>query len=168
MKKNKAIKTFYTLIAIFILLLAYFIIPFPEPIKRTSFLFVAVLGLVFLILGITLIVLAAKSKLEKKLKIFLILTGASAACVLPAAVLHNLVYALFIILFGEGFWANGDEAFFFILALIICPIIFLIGTIGSMVITIPSKGASNEYSSRIRATCRLAASSKGAENVRQS
>jgi len=57
-----------------------------------------------------------------------------AACVLPAAILHNLVYGLFILLFGEGFWGEGDEAFFFIIALIVCPILFLIGTIGSFIL----------------------------------
>jgi len=53
--------------------------------------------------------------------------------------LHNLFYALFIKLFGTNFWDRigvGDEPFFFILATIICPIAFLVGVIGSIVIFI--------------------------------
>jgi len=56
--------------------------------------------------------------------------------------LHNLFYALFIIWFGTDFWERtglGDEPFFFILALIVCPIAFLVGVIGSTVLFIKKK-----------------------------
>jgi hypothetical protein len=86
-------------------------------------------------LGITLIVLAAKANLTRISKAFFILTGASAAGIVIGSVLHNLVYALFIKLFGEGFWGvMGDEPFFFIFAIIICPIALLVGIIGSIVL----------------------------------
>jgi len=135
MKPKKPIITIlHILIAIFILLLAFFIIPNP---KRTLFLFVAVLGLIFLILGITLIVLAVKSKLEKKLKIFLILTGASAICPLVFSVLHNLFYALAVItenIQTLNYLLEFLHAAFFIIALLVSPIVFLIGTIGSIIL----------------------------------
>ena len=39
-----------------------------------------------------------------------------------------------IYIFGQGFWGQrGDEAFFFILALFVCPIIFIVGIIGSII-----------------------------------
>ena len=50
-----------------------------------------------------------------------------------AIVLHNLVYALFIILFGENFWIGGDEPFFFILAIIVIPAYFVICVVYSLI-----------------------------------
>jgi hypothetical protein len=86
-------------------------------------------------LGIALIVLAVKANFTKISKIFFILTGSSAIGIVAGAILHNLVYALFIKLFGEGFWAGiGDEPVFFILAVIVCPIVLLVGIIGSIVL----------------------------------
>jgi hypothetical protein len=86
-------------------------------------------------LGVTLLVLAARAKLKRMLKAFLLLTGASAAGIPLFAVLHNVVYALFIYFFGEGFWNGiGDEPVFFILAVLVSPIAFLTGAIGSIVL----------------------------------
>jgi len=56
--------------------------------------------------------------------------------------LHNLFYGLFIVWFGADFWERTglvDEPFFFILALIVCPIAFLVGVIGSIVLFIKKK-----------------------------
>ncbi|GAG61024.1 unnamed protein product, partial [marine sediment metagenome] len=53
-----------------------------------------------------------------------------------------LFYALFILLFGADFWERigiGDEPVFFILAIIVCPIAFLVGVIGSIVLFIKKK-----------------------------
>jgi len=73
-----------------------------------------------------------------KLKKFLILTGASVAGFFVSVVLHNFIYGLFIHFFGKDFWnrigSGGDEPVFFILAIIVCPIGFLIGAIGSTVL----------------------------------
>jgi len=91
-------------------------------------------------LGIALIVLSAKAKITKISKAFFILTGASAAGMVVASVLHNLVYALFIKLFGEGFWAGmGDEPVFFIFATIVCPLALLVGLVGSVVLIVKKK-----------------------------
>jgi hypothetical protein len=86
-------------------------------------------------LGIALIVLTVKAGFKKIQKTFFILTGASAIGMVIGAALHNLVYAIFIKLFGEGFWSGtGDEPVFFIFATIVCPIALFIGAIGSMVL----------------------------------
>ena len=86
------------------------------------------------ILGIALIVLAARAKFTKISKAFFILTGASALGISVSGLLHNLVFALLIKLFGEGFLAGmGDEPVFFILATLVCPIALLVGVIGSIV-----------------------------------
>jgi len=87
------------------------------------------------LLGIALVVFAAKAGYTKISRAFLILTGASAIGMVIGAALHNLVYALFILLFGENFWGSGgDEPVFFIFATIICPLALLVGIIGSIVL----------------------------------
>jgi len=50
--------------------------------------------------------------------------------------LHNAIYALFIHFFGTEFWNGGDEPFFFIMAIFVCPIGFLVGVVGSIVLAI--------------------------------
>ena len=95
---------------------------------------------VFAGLGVTLLVLTVKTKVAGMLKKFLLLTGASAVGLPVFAVLHNLVYALLILWFGEDFWgASGDEPVFFILATIVCPIGFLVGVVGTIVLAIKTK-----------------------------
>lgn len=87
------------------------------------------------ILGIILIILASRAKFTKISKAFFILTGASILGIIASVVLHNLVFALLIKLFGESFLANmGDEPVFFIMATIICPAALLVGVIGSIVL----------------------------------
>lgn len=94
------------------------------------------------VLGIVLIVLTVKARVKGALKLFLVLTGAAAIGFPLSAVLHNLIYALFILMFGEGFWDRfngGDEGFFFILAIFVCPLVFLVGAVGSIVMLIRGK-----------------------------
>ena len=100
--------------------------------------FIAILS----ILGIVLIILAVKAKFTKIAKAFFILTGASSLGMGLSMILHNLVFALFIKLFGEGFWERagiGDEPVFFILATIVCPLALLVGSIGSIVLIAKKK-----------------------------
>lgn len=125
----------HILIGIFVLLIAFLFAPMQDEIRRMLFPVAGVLGLLFMILGVALIILTVKRKVKGKLKIFLLLAGASSAAILPSAILHNLVYALLIFLFGEGFLGAGwDEPFFFLLAVIVAPIVFLVGAIGSCVL----------------------------------
>ncbi len=85
-------------------------------------------------LGIALIVLVTRANFTRISKAFFILTGASAIGMGISIILHNLVYALFIKIFGEGFWAGGDEPVFFIFATIVCPLALFVGIIGSIVL----------------------------------
>ncbi len=125
---SKAIKAvFWALVVVFVIIIG---IMFVLPILNSS------LGLnalaawpVFLGLGVALIVLAAKQQTGGRLKKFLLLTGASAAGMPVFAVLHNLVSALF----------NTEEPFFFILAVMVCPIAFLVGAVGTIAITAKSR-----------------------------
>ncbi|MBD3252145.1 hypothetical protein GF386_00245 [Candidatus Pacearchaeota archaeon] len=137
-KSKKNIKNieiiFYTLLTVFVLLLLYFVVPTEVSTKRALFPAAAVLVIAFFIFGILLTVFVFKSKIKGKLKIYLLLTGFSAIGFLVFVLLHNFIYGFFIYLFGENFWRGGDEAFFLILAVIVCPILFLVGVVGSLVL----------------------------------
>jgi hypothetical protein len=96
----------------------------------------ALFGLGMLGLGVTLLFLTVKTKVRGMLKKFFLLTGASAVGLPVFVLLHNAVYGLFIYFFGANFWnvTGGDEPVFFILATMVCPIAFLVGAIGSIVL----------------------------------
>jgi hypothetical protein len=137
-EKNKlyfsTLVIFWIIVAVFILLLANMFLGKYLPFR--SFMIIPSYALLSL-LGITLIVLAAKAKLTKISKVFIILTGSGAAGTGISIVLHNLLFGLFIVLFGEGFWERigiGDEPVFFILATIIFPLVLLVGIIGSIIL----------------------------------
>jgi hypothetical protein len=96
-------------------------------------------GSLFFLLGLTLLILTARAKLDKIFKRFLLLTGSSAVGVFVSILLHGVIYGLFILIFGEGFWDRigiPDEPFFFMMAIFVCPIAYLVGTVGSIVLII--------------------------------
>ena len=93
--------------------------------------------LLILLLGVGLLIFGIR-KLSGKLRIFVILTGSSAVGFFVFVHLHNLVYGLFIHLFGEDFWSGGDEPFFFIIALL-SALGFIVGAVGSIVLAIRSR-----------------------------
>jgi hypothetical protein len=80
-------------------------------------------------LGVILIVLTVKRKVEGKLKKFLLLTGASTIGLPVFIILHNVVIGLF----------NTEEPVFFILATLVCPIGFLVGMVGTIWLNIKTK-----------------------------
>jgi hypothetical protein len=146
MVKKLILPIFWSLLGAFILLLIVMQLLMRSPIRESinttlGVDFVPMLflfsGAVFFLLGLTLLILAIKSELDKTLKKYLILTGASAVGIFVSMLLHNLVYGLFAQFFGEDFWQRTgleDEPFFFLLAIFICPIAYLVGTIGSIVL----------------------------------
>jgi len=131
--------TFWVLVGVFVIVVAAMVsASFAQEAEClfTGVWFFITAGALFLLLGVALLVLAVKGKPRSLLKKFLILTGAAAAGIPVSAVLHNVIYGLFIHFFGEGFWDRsglGDEPFFFILAIIVCPIAFLVGVAGSVI-----------------------------------
>ena len=132
MKKISRLKIIlYALIIILFLLVAYFLTPIPAPIKRTLFPLVALLGFVFLMLGIILIFLARKEK--GKLKLFLMLTGISAIVPFIFSILHNLFYGLAITFESFKLIFEILGAGFFIIAIIVAPIMFVVGIVGSFI-----------------------------------
>jgi len=104
--------------------------------------FFIVCGAVFLALGIALIVLTLREKVTGLTKKFLLLTGASATGIVVSVILHNVISGLFMHFFGGDFWERtgvNDEPVFFIMAIIVCPLGFLVGMVGSMVLAIRNR-----------------------------
>jgi hypothetical protein len=99
----------------------------------------AVLAGAFVVLAAALVIMTAKLKESGIRKWFFIVTGASAALIPIFAILHNVVYGL-CVKFGWGFCGNGgDEAIFFILAVLVCPALFVLGAMGSIVLLVSAK-----------------------------
>ena len=127
---------FWALIGVFVVIASVFLIPAVRELLM-GFVFLITSGVVFFLLGVALIFLTVKEKAERKLKKFLILTGAAAIGIPLGVILHNAVYGLFIHFFGEGFWDRiglTDEPFFFVMAIFVCPVAFLVGAVGSLII----------------------------------
>jgi len=93
----------------------------------------AIIAVIFCGLAAALLVLTLKLKERGIRKVFFILTGASAAGIPICAILHNLVYGLFY--YGK----DGDEAVFFILAVMVCPALFVLGMLGSIVLLVSAR-----------------------------
>ena len=109
---------------------------------RRLFPVIAALAIVFGLLGLVQVILTAGIREGRARKVFFLLTGASAAGIPICAILHNLLYGLFIIWFGEGFWGKpgmSDEPVFFILGILVCPALFVIGSVGSVVVLIKAR-----------------------------
>lgn len=124
--------TLYSMITIFVLLLIFFIVPFSDPIRRALFPVAGIVGLAFLVLGIILTCQARKQ--VGKLKIFLLLTGISAMAPLVGTILHNAFYALGIIFEKLSWLFEFLHASFFIISLLVAPIVFLVGIVGSIIL----------------------------------
>jgi len=81
---------------------------------------------IFFLLGLTLLVLTVKTKTRGMIKAFLLLTGGSAVAMLVFVILHNAISGL----------AHFEEPVCFMIAVIVCPMAFLIGAIGSIVLKV--------------------------------
>ncbi|MBA7635149.1 hypothetical protein ES703_42750 [subsurface metagenome] len=130
---------FWALVGVFVVIASVFLIPAVRELVM-GFLFLIISGVVFFLLGVALIFLTVKEKVGGMLKKFFILTGASSAGFFVSFLLHNAIYGLFILWFGTDFWdrigPGGDEPFFFVMAVFVCPLGFLVGTVGSIVLAI--------------------------------
>jgi len=127
MKKSLIPVIFWALAGVFVVIVSNMLIPGLIPALRGYMAFLMPISwVVFFLLGLTLIILTIKKKVQGLLKKFSLLTGASAVGFLVFVFLHNAVYGLF----------GVEEPFFFILAVIICPLGFLVGLVGSAILFI--------------------------------
>jgi hypothetical protein len=134
--KNKSVRTvFWAMVAFFIISICLmFVLPIVG--REVRFVLFTTWAILFG-LGVALIVLTVKKVTPGLLRKFLLVTGSSVAGLPFFAVLHNLVTALCIRFFGLG--SDFDEPVFFVIATIICPLGFLAGVIGTIVIATRSK-----------------------------
>ncbi len=95
--------------------------------KRNPLRVLMILMLILSSLGGALIFLTLKQNVGGMFKIFLILAGTAPAAMVISSILHNVICAL-----AKGF----EEAVFFIIAVFVCPAVFLVGAIGGIVLII--------------------------------
>jgi hypothetical protein len=134
MKKSLVPVIFWALLGVFTLIVSTVFIPLMR--ERLRGLLYLVMLVTFFLLGLALLFTTVKVKTKGRLRQFLLLTGGSTVGFFVSVLLHNFIYGLFIYLFGAGFWDRiglKDEPFFFFIALLVCPIGFLIGAVGSIV-----------------------------------
>lgn len=136
--RQSTIVTFWMLVGIFLVFLCQLFIPVFRDLFKGSELFLIPMA-VFCLLGLVLLILSVREKVEGKLRKFLILTGASAVGLFIFVVLHNVFYALSTIT-GEIFVLNylieSLHVAFFLMAIPVCPIGFLMGVMGSIILLI--------------------------------
>jgi hypothetical protein len=143
--KGKLIwSVFWALIGVYVIFIGLILAP---PVNELLFgeynptllgyIFVSSGGVVLTGLGVTLLVLTAKTKVEPRLKKFLLLTEASFVGLPVFGILHNAVSALL----------NMEEAIFFTIATIVCPLGFLVGAIGSIVLRVKKSRAKKKLAS---------------------
>lgn len=136
---------FWALIGVFLLILAQFFVPAVGELFKGS-LFFLLPFVIFFLLGIILMFLTVKEKMMGKLKKFLMLTGASSTGFFLFVLLHNLFYGLGIMaedIVVLNYLAEILHVVFFMAAIFVCPLGFLIGVIGSAVLFIKKSGFKN-------------------------
>lgn len=134
-KLNISIRlVFYSSVGVFLLILGQFFVPVFRDFFRGPLLFLLPF-FVFCSLGGVLIFLTIKKKVKSNLRKFLLLAGASAVGFLVFNILHNLFYALEIVT-KKFFLLSSLFSFlhgaFFIIAILACPLGFLIGVVGAI------------------------------------
>ena len=132
MKGKLVWSVFWALVGVFVIVVSMIFIP-PATRLLMPFGFLPTIFLpaivVFVLLGAALLVLTVKTKVGGILKKFLLLTGASAVGLPVFVLLHNVVSGLF----------NIEEPVFFIMAVFVCPIAFLVGVVGSIKLAIRNR-----------------------------
>jgi len=133
-KENTLTIIFYLLVAVFALAISIIFIPAFRGFLSGTFMIIS--GVILVIFSSVLIGLTLVQKVEGKLKKFLILTGASAAGFFICVLLHNIFYALEQIT-GHmailSYLMKALEVIFFLIAIFACPVGFIIGAIGTIV-----------------------------------
>jgi hypothetical protein len=131
---------FWALVAAFAALILTVL--FPDVLDFFRPLFLSLLTLCFL-LGLALLILSVRWKARTWLRTFWILTGTSTVGAALGSVLHNVFYALATLTDTWPILSAAMkvlEAAFFVIATLLCPIAFLVGTVGAIVIIVRRGG----------------------------
>ena len=143
MKKSLIPTISWALLGVFLFMIGQFFIPQVRDLFEGSELFL-VPFIVFCLLGLILIFLTVKEKVAGLLKKFLLLTGISAAGFFASVFLHNAFYALGIVtsqITVLRYLMEVLNVTFFLIAIFACPLGFLVGLVGSMVLFIKKREA---------------------------
>jgi hypothetical protein len=131
---------FWALVAAFAALVLTVL--FPDALDLFRPMFLSLTALCFL-LGLALLILSVRWKQRTLLRTFWILTGASTTGFALGSVLHNAFYALATV---TGKWPILNAAMevlevaFFLIATLLCPVAFLVGTVGAIVLIVRRSG----------------------------
>jgi|TARA_B100000315_G_scaffold231091_1_gene242132 membrane associated rhomboid family serine protease len=124
---------FWALVGVFVVIAGVFAVPASRELLM-GFPFIIISGIVFGLLGVALIFFMVKQKVGGVLKKFLLLTGASAVGIPVSIFLHNAIYGLIFVRMLDR--PDFDEPFFFVMAIFVCPIGFLVGVVGSIILAV--------------------------------
>ncbi|MBU3918608.1 hypothetical protein KKC63_01740 [Patescibacteria group bacterium] len=139
--KDKLNITFWALIIMFFIVLVELFIPGVRNLFKGSKLFLLPL-IIFSLLGGLLFFYSLKLKRQGRRRKFLLLTSISACGFFIFVFLHNAFYALSVIsenILALKYFFEFLHTIFFITAVIVCPLGFLVGTIGSILLFIKNK-----------------------------
>ena len=136
-KKIKILSSKFLFNALIILSILVMLDMFVPNIGRMTGPYVFILWIFHFAAGVGLIITTYKEKISGKHKFYLLLSGFSSAGFLLGVVLHNLLYALGTI--TENFVIlnkiiNFFEVAFFLAATIICPVGFIVGLVGTLIV----------------------------------
>ena len=127
---------FWAQLATFGAMLGITFIPLRAPFGRSVYL--PLMGACF-VLGLALLILSIRAKSVGALRRFLILTAASSTGFAVSAALHNMFYALGTLTDDWpilGYALTGLNVAFFLIAVFVCPLGFLAGVVGTIVVLI--------------------------------
>jgi len=134
--RNKLKITFWALMTMFLIVLAEFFVPIVNNLFEGSILFLLPM-IIFSLLGGLLLFYSVRLKEKGRCRKFLLLTGASAFGFFVFVFLHNAFYALTVVsenIIVLKYFFEFLHAIFFLVAIPICPLGFLVGAIGSIVL----------------------------------
>ncbi len=136
---------FEALILIFLFVVGQvFIVPIRNLVKGSELFLVPFI--MFFLLGIALIYFALKKEKNLSLRRRLLITGISAASFLVGIIFHNLFYGLAVItrsFFFLNYFFEIMHVIFFLFAVLVSPIAFIIGAVGTAYMILSNKKVDN-------------------------
>lgn len=138
--KKPTLPIFWLLVVISLFVIVQFFVPVVNEMLRGPIFLAPII--IFSLTGLVLLILTWKERAKNKLTKFLFLTGLSATGLFVFSFLHNAFYALNTVV-GHitmlHYLTEWLHVLFFLISIPICPLGFLIGVIGSIVMLYKKK-----------------------------